>query len=147
MNRELFVQILAVLEITGLRPDIARVIRAHLDAPEQEQRNATYNVETGVIEAFTSQGFYTANTNTPWNLVREAQAQLTAMQQERDTWVEVSTRAEEKLAAIEAENAELRKDAERYRWIRNNDYLSVMDNAKWEYLDAAIDEARKEAQS
>jgi len=41
----------------------------------------------------------------------------------------------------------LRKDAERYRWIRNNDYLSVMDNAKWEYLDAAIDAAIKEAQS
>jgi uncharacterized protein (UPF0212 family) len=53
---------------------------------------------------------------------------------------------EEQLAALEAENAELRKDAERYRWIRNNDYLSVMDCAKWEYLDAAID-AAKEAQS
>jgi len=44
-------------------------------------------------------------------------------------------------------NAELRKDAERYRWIRNNDYLSVMDCAKLEYLDAAIDAAMKEAQS
>ncbi len=56
-------------------------------------------------------------------------------------------RQEQRIATLEAENAELRKDAERYRWIRNNDYLSVMDCAKWEYLDAAIDAAIKEAQS
>jgi len=53
----------------------------------------------------------------------------------------------DKLIVKGVENAELRKDAERYRWIRNNDYLSVMDCAKWEYLDSAIDAAMKEEQS
>lgn len=65
----------------------------------------------------------------------------------------------EEMNRLEAENAELRKDAERYRWLREN--KPTYDGApfiarnfgasfsQWtdEHADAAIDAAMKEAQS
>lgn len=62
----------------------------------------------------------------------------------------------DRISALEAENAELRRDAERYRWLRDvsvpphNFYLSVpVEFADVKYgrkeVDAAIDAALKEA--
>jgi hypothetical protein len=126
MSRELLKQALEAVErlrnsnaVTFDDAELEDAIRAHLDTPEQD-----------------------------------ADKQLATMTQERDHYKEMDALhiqslglKSEQLAASQAREAALRKDAERYRWIRNNDYLSVMDNAKWEYLDAAIDAVMKEAQS
>jgi hypothetical protein len=57
----------------------------------------------------------------------------------------------DRIAALEAENAELRKDADRYRWLQTtNTYSYVWVNGVGLFgdkLDAAIDAAMKEAQS
>lgn len=61
---------------------------------------------------------------------------------------------ERRLIAAEAENAVLREDAERYRWLRDTarfhaDYpahlkvIAFPGVVRWETMDAAIDAARK----
>ncbi len=61
-----------------------RIKELEAEREQWSKHNATYNAETGVIEAFTPHGFYSANTNTPWNLVREAQEELSALRQRID---------------------------------------------------------------
>jgi hypothetical protein len=158
MNRTLLKQALEALEeLRYSHTDKAetmywaavKAIRAHLDNTKQHK--------TLLIDL--------ADALTLEDKLKQKVEELT---QERDKAVsnwdgaaETCSRLHKQLAALEAEVAEwkrivnhltdqrdaLEPDAERYRWIRNNDYLSVMDNAKWEYLDAAIDAAIKEAQS
>jgi len=61
-----------------------------------------------------------------------------------DTWT-LATQAADRIEALERENAELRKDAERYRFIRKADQTMVLKLAHYAFdaLDAAIDEAMK----
>lgn len=84
-------------------------------------------------------------------LIKHSAAVLEEM---RDQIVARNTR----IAALEAENEALRKDAERYRWLRDGDADAatkdfpiakgcVTNNSLWDHkLDAAIDAARKAQQ-
>ena len=51
---------------------------------------------------------------------------------------------ERRLKAAEAENAALREDAERYRWLRKFEVDSFFASGKAKRLDVAIDKARNE---
>lgn len=53
--------------------------------------------------------------------------------------------AASRIEALEAENAALRADAERYRFIRSFDGWGCFDHKRGEALDLAIDKARGKA--
>lgn len=58
------------------------------------------------------------------------------------------TRAENSITDLKQENAELRKDAERYRWLRDNKHLDIWwsvdgDKDRCKNIDDDIDAAMK----
>ena len=90
--------------------------------------------------------------NSQWQSAR-ARVAITAIRAHiANTKVQEPVAQSKCIAAIEAENAELRKDAERYRWLRSLwkvDHFSteLQPDGDSHSCDAAIDAAMKEAQS
>jgi hypothetical protein len=64
---------------------------------------------------------------------------------------QLACEAADRISALEAENAELRKDAERYRWILHQSKITDMifeyTDSRERHVSNAIDQALKEAQS